>query len=237
MKTTLSALTVSTLFAFAVACGGPSNSAITGCPPEKSPGYEEILSQEPPEREPWFYSNVVFANIGGEKYALFHGEVEGGQRSSAMDNSMLEAKANLAEAVQSRILSQFARAWETYGNADVEQREQVTKGLQAIKAEVTVSGLQEFGAHMMQVAKVKDVNFETCEITDRAVVFRAHALVGMPYAQYQDYVERYSNGLRNQAQGPNINATQARLLNEAADALESMSADDADSLNETGSYF
>lgn len=224
-------LAAAVAFGMTAYCGGDEEStveeSVTGC--SITPGSERSI-EAGGQRPQWVSSPILFGNIGGEKYALFYGKGEGKTEQTASENANGDAKAKAAESLKTLVLSQFARAWETYGDAESEQREQITKGMQAYKSKVEIGGLVTLGAHTEKIEVIDEVN-EDCSVAKQHYKYQVYSLQGIDYKTYQQLRKKYIEGFEAD-NGPQINETQKKLLKEAEAALSKLDEEPGDALPE-----
>ena len=219
MKRIFSLLIILAFTFVMLACGGgPQKGPATVDNPDCPVKGEEQLKQDCPDEDKAFVKPPVpEGKVSGERYVFFYVRGEGKTRQSASEDADLMMSKAAAESIYKKVLSQMAKAWETYGDAESEQREQVTKGLIAQKSKVKVTGQLPLGDCVQMYTVVKDV--QDCKVTDAFSKFIVIRRSGINYSDYQKMREKYLDGAKS---GPQINETQKRLLNEADKALKSL---------------
>lgn len=93
------------------------------------------------DRPSWIEEGDATGMLNGKKVIFFNGVGESKSKSTAKEAAELNARTYAAAAIKSLATKEVARAWESLGIGDNEQKEQVIKGFESISAKnVNVSG-------------------------------------------------------------------------------------------------
>ncbi|HCL57886.1 MAG TPA: hypothetical protein DHW82_12890 [Spirochaetia bacterium] len=107
----------------------------------------------------WILAGEEIGTMDNKKVIFFTGYGESKTRQEAVAAAELNAAASAAKAMKAVATVEVAKAWESIGSGDDEQKEQVMKGLEALSAKnVDTSGLLKSGTYWRQVSKPKIVN-------------------------------------------------------------------------------
>lgn len=167
----LIAILAAMLMLVLAACGGKKKVA-----KEPSKFRVEVL-EESKSRPEWVDMGDEVTNYKGRKVIMFIGTGESKDQETAKEMAQLNAAGAAATAIKAIATKQVAKAWESIGVGDAEQKEQVMKGLEALSARrVNVAGLLKVSVYWRYVMKPKVVNGK---------------VVGKTQPQYQYYI-RYS---------------------------------------------
>ncbi len=167
------ALAVSMAFVL-VSCGGGKDPKKTK-KADKTPVVK--VMDKMGDQPMWVEMGDATGKNDGKKVIFFIGYGESKFKDTAKEAAQLNAATAAATAISAVATKQVAKAWESIGAGDNEQKEQVMKGLEALSAKkVNVGGLRKVSAWWRFAAKSKIVNGK---------------VVGWAQPQYEYYV-RYA---------------------------------------------
>lgn len=179
-------------------------------------GYGEFDQPNPPEGFGWVHTKPNMGNEEGVgKVLYFYATADGADRTQAENAARAYIFGNMAEAIKTQVIKQFAEAREAIGVGADQDIEAVSQSLVATRSRAEVQGALEKGHLTMKMLEIGTVDPTTCEITGRNKTFyRAIYCMHIPY----DYYIQLRDGLVDQARGQ-LNEQQQRLMDRASNAL------------------
>jgi hypothetical protein len=166
---------------------------------------QEIIKESPSGNPPAWVQDRPWRgvdSVGGETYVYFYAEGRSKQKNLAERSARGNVAAAAAESITKNVLSQFAEAIESWGDAEDEQIEQVRTSLVAFKSRVKVSGAIDMGTYSYQVEKVGGLQADGCtkDPSQSTTLWVSVIRQGISYTDYQRLREQAFDYARNQSE-------------------------------------
>jgi hypothetical protein len=209
------AIAVAMLMLGLAACGGKKAKKAEA--PAENQFQVKVLDSMGPQPA-WIEMGDQVGTMDGEKVIFFTGYGESKFKDTSKEAAQLNAAGAAATAIRTIATKQVARAWESIGAGDNEQKEQVMKGLEAISAKkVDVSGLRKNSVWWRQVVKPLIQNGEVKGWSQP--VYEYYVRYAM---DYKTYVERRDGVIDQTKKEIKLNDRQQKLYSDMESKLSEL---------------